>query len=145
MQGAPYLLKESDVPSSKAKLNDKQKEEYRDALLQRRALVLGDVSQMHDSALNKSVAAASGDLSTVPYHMADVGTDNYEHEFTLGLIENEEEEIREIDEALERLEKNVFGACEICTKPIPRSRLKIIPYARLCIECKRDEENAKTE
>lgn len=126
-------------------MTEKQKEEYKTSLLQRRALVLGDVSQMHESALNKSVAAASGDLSTVPYHMADVGTDNFEHEFTLGLIENEEEEIREIDEALERLDKGTFGICETCEKPIPKSRLKIIPYARLCIECKRDEESGPAD
>jgi RNA polymerase-binding protein DksA len=102
---------------------------------------MGDVSNMHDSALSESGAVASGDLSTVPYHMADVGTDNFEHEFTLGLIENEEEELREIDAALERLEKGTFGLCERCKEPIPRSRLKIIPYAKLCIECKRGEEH----
>jgi RNA polymerase-binding protein DksA len=133
------------VAQAKNKLTEKQKDEYRDSLLQRRATVLGDVNHMHDNALSKSVAAASGDLSTVPYHMADVGTDNFEHEFTLGLIENEEEEIRQIDEALERLANGTFGICESCEKPIPKSRLKIIPYARLCIECKRDEENGKSE
>src|SRR5512147_556400 len=95
---------------------------------------------MADSALRKSVAAASGDLSTVPFHMADLGTDNFEHEFTLGLIENEEEELREIDLALERLEKGAYGLCESCEKPIPKGRLLVIPYARLCIECKRGEE-----
>lgn len=130
------------MPTSKNKQSEKQYEEFRAALLQRRAVIMGDVAQMHDSALKKSVAAASGDLSTVPYHMADVGTDNYDHEFTLGLIENEEVELREIDEALDRLDKGVFGICDACKKPIPKSRLKIIPYARLCIECKRDEETA---
>ena len=93
--------------------------------------------------MKKSMAAASGDLSTVPYHMADVGTDNFEHEFTLGLIENEEEELREIDAALERIEETSYGVCETCEKPIPKGRLKVIPYARLCIDCKRDEENGK--
>ena len=110
-------------------------------LLLRRQQIAGDVNHMQDSALGKSVAAAAGDLSTVPYHMADVGTDNYEHEFTLGLIENEEEELREIDEALQRIEDKSFGLCETCEKPIPKARLKVIPYARLCIACKRDQEN----
>ena len=68
------------------------------------------MDNMHDNTLSQPGAAASGDLSTVPYHMADVGTDNFEHEFTLGLIENEEEELREIDAALERLEKGTFGS-----------------------------------
>jgi len=129
------------LPTSKNKLNPKEKQDLRSALLSRRTVLMGDVSNMHDSALSKSGAVASGDLSTVPYHMADVGTDNFEHEFTLGLIENEEEELREIDAALERLEKGTFGTCERCKELIPKSRLKIIPYAKLCIECKRGEEH----
>jgi len=129
------------LTTPKNKLNPKEKQDLRSALISRRAVLMGDVSNMHDSALSKSGAVASGDLSTVPYHMADVGTDNFEHEFTLGLIENEEEELREIDAALERLEKGTFGLCERCKEPIPRSRLKLIPYAKLCIECKRGEEH----
>jgi len=129
------------LTTSKNKLDPKEKRDLRSALMSRRAVLMGDVSNMHDSALSKSGAVASGDLSTVPYHMADVGTDNFDQEFTLGLIENEEEELREIDAALERLEKGAFGMCDRCKQPIPRSRLKIIPYAKLCIECKRGEEH----
>jgi len=127
--------------ASKQKLKAKEREEYRKMLLARRALLLGDVNNMHDSALNKSATSTNGDLSRVPYHMADVGTDNFEHEFTLGLIENEEEELREIDAALDRIANATFGLCKTCGKPIPKARLKIIPYTKYCIECKRDEEN----
>ena len=128
------------MPGSKNKLAAKELAEYRAFLMNRRSVLVGDVTGMN-TTMSKSVAAASGDLSTVPYHMADVGTDNFEHEFTLGLIENEEEELHEIDAALDRMEKGKFGLCENCKKPIPKSRLKIIPYTRLCIECKKGEEN----
>lgn len=131
------------MSSTRGKLNSKERQELREILLERRRLLVGDVNHMQDSSMKKSMAAASGDLSTVPYHMADVGTDNFEHEFTLGLIENEEEELREIDAALERIEETSYGVCETCEKPIPKGRLKVIPYARLCIDCKRDEENGK--
>lgn len=131
------------MPHTKNKLSAAERKVIKEILLRRRAILSGDVTNMQDNTLKKSVSAASGDLSTVPYHMADVGTDNFEHEFTLGLIENEEEELREIDEAIERLEKGTFGLCESCTKPIPKSRLKIVPFARLCIECKKDEENGR--
>ena len=127
------------------KLNPKERKEIKEMLLQRRMLLASDVNHMQDNALNESGGRASGDLSTVPFHMADVGTDNYEHEFTLGLIQNEEEELREIDAALERLEKGEFGICDVCEKPIPKGRLKVIPYARLCIECKRGEENGEAQ
>ena len=109
----------------------------------RRQQLVGDVRNMHGHTDKRSVAAASGELSNVPYHMADAGTDNFDHEFTLGLIENEEEELREIDAALDRIEKGHYGLCETCEKGIPKSRLKIIPYARLCIECKKSEENGR--
>ncbi len=131
------------MTNERNKLNPKERQDLRQALLARRAVLCGDVDHMQDNTLSQPVAAASGDLSTVPDHMADVGTDNFEREFTLGLIQNEEEELREIDAALERLEKGTFGICEVCEKPIPKSRLKIIPYARLCIECKKGEENGQ--
>ena len=131
------------MPNSRQKLTAKERKVAQDMLLRRREVLVGDVSKMADSSLRKSVSAASGDLSTVPFHMADIGSDNFEHEFTLGLIENEEEELKLIDEALNRIEDGTFGQCVICSKPIPKSRLKVIPYAKLCIECKRDEENNK--
>jgi len=129
------------VGAARTKLKAKEREQFKQLLIARRRQLVGDVNHMQDNALSKSSSA--GDLSRVPYHMADVGTDNFEHEFTLGLIENEEEELREIDEALERLSEGTFGMCESCAKPIPKSRLKVIPYAKLCIECKRGEENGK--
>jgi len=114
---------------------------FRDILLLRRGHIVGDKDRLHDEALSKSTQAASGDLSNVPFHMADAGSDNYEQEFALGLIENEEQELREIDAALGRIQAGTFGQCETCGKSIRKARLKAIPYARLCIECKRVEEN----
>lgn len=125
---------------SRTRFGTKERNEFRELLLQRRTLIVGDVNHMQDNALSNSVAAAAGDLSTVPYHMADVGTDNFEHEFLLGLIENEEEELRQIDEALKQLEEGTYGICS-CGKAIPKTRLRALPYAKVCIDCKRDEEN----
>jgi RNA polymerase-binding transcription factor DksA len=128
------------LPTPHRKLNAKDRKEFRALLLKRRAIIAGDVEHMHNDVMKHSGAAASGDLSTVPYHMADVGTDNFGHEFLLGLIENEEEELRQIDDALERLEDETYGVCT-CGKQIPKPRLRALPYASLCISCKRDEEN----
>ena len=129
--------------SMQSKLTAKERREFRKMLFERRRLLVGDVNHMQDSTMHKPLSAASGDLSTVPYHMADVGTDNFEHEFTLGLIENEEGELREIDEAIGRIDDKTFGVCEDCEKPIPRERLRAIPYARLCIACKRNTESGQ--
>ena len=122
------------------KMKAKDRESFKELLLQRRKMLTGDVNHMKDETLSKSRKDASGDLSTMPLHMADIGSENYEQEFTLGLVESEERELREIDLALERVKGRSFGICEICSKSITKSRLKAMPHARLCIKCKREEE-----
>jgi len=72
--------------------------------------------------------------------MADVGTENYDQEFTLSLIENEQETLDQIYAALARIEAGTFGTCEDCAQPIAKPRLQAIPYARLCIDCARERE-----
>ena len=115
-------------------------EQFRRLLLRKRALLSGNVTSLESQALKRSRQDASGDLSNMPIHMADIGSDNFEQEFNLGLIENEEELLDAIDDALERIEDGTFGKCESCDKPIPKERLKAVPHANLCIECQRQEE-----
>lgn len=72
--------------------------------------------------------------------MADVGTDNYERDLMIELIQSGEESLRNIDAALEKIEEGTFGICELCGKKINKDRLKAVPYAKLCIDCQREEE-----
>lgn len=113
---------------------------YKKLLLSLREKLVGKVDYMQEEALKKSRQDASGDLSNVPIHMADVGTDNYERELMIELIQNGEDSVRNIDDALERIEEGTFGICEACEKKINRERLKAVPYASLCISCQREEE-----
>ena len=108
---------------------------YRGKLLALRGRLAGDVSSLTDEALN-SEDEASGNLSHVPIHMADLST--YERELTLGLLENEEQTLEEIAAALGRIEQGTFGHCEGCRKAIPQDRLHALPYARYCLECARE-------
>jgi RNA polymerase-binding transcription factor DksA len=110
---------------------------YRQQLLDLRKRLRGDVSHLTSEALRKTGGEASGSLSNTPIHMADLGTDNFEQEFTLGLIQNEEQALDEIAGALDRLDQGAFGRCEECQKDIPRARLQAIPYTRHCVECAR--------
>jgi DnaK suppressor protein len=107
---------------------------YRGKLLALRDRLAGDVSSLADEAL-QSQDEASGNLSHVPLHMADLGT--YEREFTLGLLENEEQTLDEIAAALGRIEQGTFGHCAGCRQAIPKDRLHALPYARCCVECAR--------
>jgi RNA polymerase-binding transcription factor DksA len=115
---------------------------YRQQLLNLRQRLRGDVSHLTSEALRKTGGEASGSLSNTPIHMADLGTDNFEQEFTLGLIQNEEQALDEIAGALDRLDQNVFGRCEECHKEIPRPRLQALPYTRYCVECARKLEQS---
>jgi DnaK suppressor protein len=110
-------------------------DQYRQTLLGLRERCTGDVSQLTDEALRKNRQEANGDLSRMPIHMADVGSDNFEQEFTLGLIENQEELMQQIDAALTRIDARTFGQCEECAGEVPLERLRAIPYTPYCVEC----------
>jgi RNA polymerase-binding transcription factor DksA len=116
--------------------------QFKKTLLELREKLMENVNFMEDEALGKSGHEASGNLSNVPIHMADVGTDNYDRDLTIGLIQNGEEELRAIDEALEKIGNKTFGLCEGegCGKKISKARLTALPYVKLCIDCQRQEE-----
>jgi RNA polymerase-binding protein DksA len=113
---------------------------FRQVLLDLRNRLKGDVSHLTGEALRHAGGEASGNLSNTPIHMADLGTDNFEQEFTLSLLENEERALDEIADALDRVQHGTFGQCEECHKEIPRARLHALPYARHCVDCARKLE-----
>ncbi len=127
----------------KTTLSDEEIETFRLLLIEKRSQLIGDVSTMENEALRKTRSDSSGDLSMMPIHMADIGTDNYEQEFTIGLIENEREMLKEIDEALRRIEDRTYGICVATHKPISKARLKVKPWARYCMQYKRSEEQSR--
>ena len=109
---------------------------YKERLLALRARLRGDVNQMADTALKKNRMEGSvNESSSMPIHMADLGSDNYEQEFTLSLMETEEGTLGAIELALERIEDGTYGECEECAVKIPKMRLNALPYASLCVKC----------
>jgi RNA polymerase-binding protein DksA len=113
---------------------------YRESLLALRDRHNGDASHLADEALRRTGSGAAGNLSNMPIHMADLGTDNFEQEFTLSLLQNEEQLLEEISSALERIRQGTFGQCEECREEIPKVRLQALPYARYCVNCARKQE-----
>ncbi|MCC6683068.1 MAG: hypothetical protein IT445_19390 [Phycisphaeraceae bacterium] len=119
----------------KTGLTRKDLEHFRALLIEKRGEILGDVD-----SLKSSNSGGAGNLSNMPLHMADVGSDNYEQEFTLGLVEWERRLLNEIDNAIERIIKGTYGVCMQSGVPIPRERLEIKPWAKYSIEVVRDRE-----
>ncbi len=108
---------------------------YKERLLQLRARLRGEVSTMAENSLRRNRIDGNGELSSMPLHMADIGSDNFEQEFTLSLMANEEDTLQLIEAALERIEEGTYGACDECGGPIPKLRLNAIPYTPFCVKC----------
>ncbi len=107
---------------------------YKKVLLKTKDQIAGDIRTLSDENAG-SGNDKSGDVSGHALHMADVATDMYDREFTLGLASNDRELLYDIDEALNRIQDGSFGVCAECKKSIPITRLKAIPHARLCLKC----------
>ena len=122
---------------NQAGLNARELEHFRELLLDKRRELVGDMSHMEREALR---SASGTNLSNLPMHMADMGTDNYEQEFTLGLVEKERVLLREINQALAKIQDGSYGMCEGTGKPINKIRLEAQPWARFSIEHARQME-----
>ena len=121
-------------------MNKADMQVYREHLRALRDRLRGDVNHMADGALNSSSAEANGGLSGMPIHMADLGTDAFEQEFTLSLMKSEEETLGQIETSLERIEDGTYGDCQECGGKIPKARLNAIPYAISCVKCASQSE-----
>lgn len=118
----------------KSPFNRKELEVYRKLLLNLRDQIVDGISFLAGENLNHSQRDAAGDLSNYGIHMADQGTDNFDREFALSLVSNEQDVLYEIDEALHRIDGGTYGVCEVTGRAIECERLKALPYARCCLE-----------
>jgi DnaK suppressor protein len=94
----------------------------------------GDLKDLEEEALRPIGGESAGGLSDVPIHPADLGTDEFEAEVSEGLLENENQILIDVNDALARIERGTFGRCEECEKEISKRRLEALPYARYCLE-----------
>jgi len=136
--------KNAQAKPRKSHLSAADVKHFKQMLLEKRGEILRNVSEIEEETLKKSRLDASGDLSSMPIHMADLGSDNYEQEFVLGLVDSERKLLQEIDDALQRIEEGAYGICEGTGKPIPKARLKAQPWARYCVEYARSLEKGTT-
>jgi RNA polymerase-binding transcription factor DksA len=126
---------EPNRPPKTLKLSKDDATKFRKLLLDLRDHLIDGVSFLASDNLKRSHRDASGELSGYSLHMADAGTDNFDREFALSLVSNEQEALYEIEEALKRLDQNTYGICGNCERPIVKARLEAVPFARLCVNC----------
>jgi RNA polymerase-binding transcription factor DksA len=126
-------------------MDAREREGFRRQLLELGRQLEQQVADAAGEALRPVGGEASGSLSDVPVHPADLGSDAYDEELALTLLETAEQRLREIKLALVRIERGGYGRCPRCDVLIQRERLRAIPYTRLCADCARliQEKQAK--
>lgn len=137
MQEKDGPLTDAQLRKVKTGLTRQDLKKYKQMLLEHRAEILGDIESLKSETKSSH---DSSNLSSMPVHMADIGSDNYEQERTLGLLESDRKLIQEINEALTRIEKKTYGVCLESGKPIGKQRLNAKPWARFTIEVVREKE-----
>ena len=87
-----------------------------------------------DDLNSESEEASLGELSSMDQHQADVGTETFNRERDLSILENVEAELADVEHAIRRLDDGTYGTCEACGKTIEDARLEAVPAARFCLD-----------
>lgn len=124
----------------KKKFLKKELADFKKLILKRKEELLNEIKHISEDTLKKSQKDAAGDISGYTLHMADVATDAYDREFSLGLASNDRNALIQIEDAIKKIDEGNFGICEQCSKPIAKSRLKAVPFTRLCLKCQQTQE-----
>lgn len=113
---------------------------YYQLLIAMREVIQKGLAFHSEEALKKNGKDDAGDLSGYSQHLADAGTDTADRDFALSLISNEQEALKEIADAIERLKTSKYGVCEITGKAIPHARLMAVPFTRYSLEGQKELE-----
>lgn len=115
-----------------------QAKEKRDLLLRLREKITGQIDFLATDNINRS--EKDNDVS---YRSEEQGTDNFDRDFALNRVSLDQDILFEIDEALNRLALGAYGICDSCGHGIEKMRIKAVPYSRMCIACKSQNENSR--
>jgi len=126
-------------------VNKRELKHFEERLIEERLRLLKELGYFEDKIFSNSQRDAAGDLSAYSVHMADQASDAQEREKAYHMASSEGRLLYHIDEALQRIKEGTYGLCQACGKKIQNTRLEVVPHARLCIECKKAEENGSVE
>ena len=121
-------------------MTQKQLQQIKTMLLEMRKEIVDQMNEIKERSRDGTLRESSGDNSAYSYHMADQGTDMMDCEQTFIQAERECRSLHDIDEALLKIEKGIYGKCELCDEDIIFERLEVLPYTTLCTQCQSNEE-----
>lgn len=120
-------------PMPKSKMDSKTKKEFKSLLYRLRERLTGQIAVLKDESLSRD------DI----IDLAEDGTDAFDRQFALLLASSEHDAVFEIDEALQRIEDGTYGICQQCFKPVDTTRLKALPFVKMCVKCQADNEKGR--
>jgi RNA polymerase-binding transcription factor DksA len=116
------------------------KRKVRTRLRQERERLMAVQHDLRGDAETTTDVNSVGELSAYGQHPGDIGSEVFEHEKNVSILEQIDDQISEVDAALERLEAGSYGRCQACGEPIEPARLEERPYTRFCLEDQRRVE-----
>jgi len=131
--------------STKKRLNKEELKFFENLLNEKKETLLQEQSYLEDNALRLNSKDGAGDLSSHAYHLADHATETQDREQAFHLASREGKFLFYIEEALDRVRAGTFGICKKCGVLIPHARLVAVPTAKMCINCKSQQEHAVVE
>jgi len=123
-----------------AKMSKKDLQFFKDLLLNKRKKVVKNLEYLRSTVLDSTTKEASGDHSSYSFHMADQGTDAMEREKAFLFAARDEKYLKQLDDALERIENSTYGICRVTGKLIPKERLMAVPTTTISVEAKNAEK-----
>lgn len=142
VKGEVTTSEQDNVQKETVYFTQKELEEFKNILLARKSLIEELLKNREMDLTHSGVKEDTGNLSGIPQHLAEVGSQEYDKNFSVIILESVQKELKEIISALQRIDENKYGICENCKKPINKERLKVLPHTNLCLDCKILEENS---
>lgn len=112
-------------------MNKREMKKFRNLLLEEQDHFSEGIRRVEKDTMEGALHEGGGDLTS----FAEAGTDSNERDTALRLASGESERLRDVSDALLRIEGGTYGTCEGCEEEIPRKRLEVFPSARYCVEC----------
>jgi RNA polymerase-binding protein DksA len=123
-------------------VNAKDLAQFKKLLLELKGKLSNNIDRLQNDAL-KTAGETVDELSDVPAeHMAERGTDTFQRDLMVRVLQDSDAELCDVNLALEKIEAGTYGLCEHCESQIGKKRLRALPFARLCIGCRQAEEEA---
>ena len=108
--------------------------EARERIHQEKERVSALVTDLRAEGLGESEGEQLSELSAYDQHQAELGSETFEREKDISILESLETELADLEKALRKIDEGTYGICEACGKPIPAERLQAMPAARLCVQ-----------